>query len=180
VEEAQWPGAAVLRRQNGKGIFFTVTQLSYTFRPRRRNRRARSQTLPHSFALQALAIRENKVYVRGAVSLPSPATRIFLDIEGVPDRDLHYLAGIVVSEPGGESRYSYWADEDTDDVAMFAALLERLGRYPDYALFHFGSYEARALRQVKNRLPEPLRQSVEQVLRRAVNALSLVHAHVYS
>jgi predicted RecB family nuclease len=50
-----------IRRQNSKGIF-TVTQFSYTFRPRRRNKRVKAQAFPHSFALQALAIREKQVY----------------------------------------------------------------------------------------------------------------------
>ena len=49
-----------IRRHNSKGIF-TVTQLSNTFRPRRRNKRVKALAFPHSFALQALAVRENKV-----------------------------------------------------------------------------------------------------------------------
>ncbi|MBV8281410.1 MAG: hypothetical protein JO347_05025, partial [Candidatus Eremiobacteraeota bacterium] len=45
-------------RHRSKGIF-TVTQLSYTFRPRRTPKRLKAQAKPHNFALQALAIREN-------------------------------------------------------------------------------------------------------------------------
>ncbi len=48
-----------IRGQNRRGIF-TVTQLSYTFRPRKKSKRARDQSLPHHHALQALAIREGK------------------------------------------------------------------------------------------------------------------------
>src|SRR5208337_1194439 len=44
-------------RHRSKGIF-TVTQLSYTFRPRRTPKRVKAQSKPHNFALQALAIRE--------------------------------------------------------------------------------------------------------------------------
>jgi predicted RecB family nuclease len=54
-----------ISRQNSKGIF-TVRQLSYTFRVRRRNKRAKRQSFPRSFALQALAIRENKIHVHGS------------------------------------------------------------------------------------------------------------------
>jgi predicted RecB family nuclease len=46
-----------------KGIF-TVTQLSYTFKTRRAPKRAKNPAAPHHFALQALAIRENTVYIR--------------------------------------------------------------------------------------------------------------------
>ena len=167
-----------IRRHNNKGIF-TVNQLSYTFRPRRRNRRVKIKVFPRSFALQARAIRDNKVYVRGPMSLPSRSRNIFLDIEGVPDRDFHYLTGILVSENGCQTQYSFWADREQDQVAMFSGLLNHLRDYNEYALFHFGSYDTRALRQIKNHLPEHMQQQVEQVLGRAVNVLSLIHAHVY-
>jgi len=62
-----------------KGIF-TTTQLSYTFHPRRQSRRAKACGRPHSFALQALAIRERKVYVLAPPVLPSAETRIFVDM----------------------------------------------------------------------------------------------------
>jgi predicted RecB family nuclease len=75
-------------KHDAKGIF-TVTQLSYTFRQRRRPKRQKEQSNPHSFALQALALRENKVHVHGAPSLRLAGTVIYLDIEGVPDRDLY-------------------------------------------------------------------------------------------
>ena len=44
-----------------KGIF-TVRQLSYTFRPRRRPKRFRDKKEKYHHSLRALAIRENKVY----------------------------------------------------------------------------------------------------------------------
>lgn len=44
-----------------KGIF-TTTQLSYTFHRKRQSKRVKVRGRPHSVALQALAIREQKVY----------------------------------------------------------------------------------------------------------------------
>jgi predicted RecB family nuclease len=167
-----------IKRQNSKGIF-TVTQLSHTFRPRRKNRRVKSKAFAHSFALQALAIRENKVYVRGPISLPSCNTTIYLDIEGIPDRDFQYLANILIVENGNETRYSFWADQNTDQVAMFSNLLDQLSKYPEYVLLHFGNYERQALKKIKNELPEQQRQEVEKVLSRAVNVLALIYARVY-
>jgi predicted RecB family nuclease len=46
---------------NSKGIF-TVTQLSFTFRPRRRPRGLKDKRERHHYALKALAIREKKLY----------------------------------------------------------------------------------------------------------------------
>jgi predicted RecB family nuclease len=95
-----------IRRQNGKGIF-TVHQLSYTFRVRRRNKRAKRQAFPRSFALQALAIRENRIHVHGSYAVPSSPTSIYLDIEGLPDQDFYYLIGLLVVENGVESHHSF-------------------------------------------------------------------------
>jgi predicted RecB family nuclease len=73
-------------RHRSKGIF-TVNQLSYTFRPRRIPKRTKHPAKPHHFALQALAIRENKVYIHGTPEIPECKTQVYLDIEGLPDRD---------------------------------------------------------------------------------------------
>jgi predicted RecB family nuclease len=167
-----------ISRQNNKGIF-TVRQLSYTFRVRRKNRRAKSQAFPHSFALQALAIRENKAHVHGNYAVPSAPTNVYLDIEGHPDRGSYYLIGLVVVENGVESRDSFWADCEEEQPVIFARLLEKLRQYPEYRLYHFGNYEPKALRRMKAHLPEDQQEYVEAVLARAVNVLSIINAHVY-
>jgi CRISPR/Cas system-associated exonuclease Cas4 (RecB family) len=69
-------------RHRSKGIF-TVNQLSYTFRPRRIPKRTKHPAKPHHFALQALAIRENKVYIHGTPEIPECKTQVYLDIEGL-------------------------------------------------------------------------------------------------
>ena len=89
------------KKLHGKGIF-TVTQLSYTFRPRRRRRELRGKQEKHHHSLRALAIRENKIH---AVGIPDPkldGTPVYLDVEGLPDRDFYYLIGIRV-EPAKEA-----------------------------------------------------------------------------
>ena len=59
------------KKLHGRGIF-TVTQLSYTFRPRRRRRELRGKQEKFHHSLRALAIREKKIH---AVDLLAPATR---------------------------------------------------------------------------------------------------------
>ena len=56
------------KTQNDKGIF-TVTQLSYTFRPRRSPVRRPLKSLKHEPALKALAIRKKQIHVVGTPSL---------------------------------------------------------------------------------------------------------------
>jgi predicted RecB family nuclease len=85
-------------RHRSKGIF-TVTQLSYTFRPRRAPKRAKNPARPRYPALQALAIRDNTIYVHGSPRLPDSKTQVYLDIEGLPDSESYYLLGaLIVSE----------------------------------------------------------------------------------
>jgi predicted RecB family nuclease len=167
-----------ISRQNSKGIF-TVRQLSYTFRVRRRNKRAKKQAFPRSFALQALAIRENKIHVHGSYAVPSSPTSIYLDIEGLPDQDFYYLIGLVVVENGLESRHSFWADGKEDQLSIFCGLLEKLSQLREYRLFHFGNYETKALRRIRNRLSKEQQAQVDKILGRAVNVLSIIHPHVY-
>jgi predicted RecB family nuclease len=71
-------------RYRSKGIFI-VTQLSYTFRPRRTPKRAKNPGRLRYPALQALAIRENTVYINGNAHLPDSKAQVYLDIEGLPD-----------------------------------------------------------------------------------------------
>ena len=85
-------GEKEIKRYARKGIF-TVMQLSYTFRPRRRPKWARAAPRPHSFALQAFALRENKVYINGTPELKHTPVRVYLDIEGLPEENLYYLVG---------------------------------------------------------------------------------------
>ena len=56
------------KKQHSKGIF-SVTQLSYTFRARRKPKRFASKPDPHSHALRALALRERKIHIAGKPEL---------------------------------------------------------------------------------------------------------------
>jgi hypothetical protein len=68
--------AQEISRLRSKGIF-TVNQLSYTFRSRKLAKRAKTPSTPHHFALQALAIRERKVFVHGNPTLSCSGTRAY-------------------------------------------------------------------------------------------------------
>jgi len=69
-----------------KGIF-SVTQLSYTFRARRKPKRFASKPDKYSHALRALALRERKIHIAGKPELKLKGNPVYMDVEGVPDRD---------------------------------------------------------------------------------------------
>jgi predicted RecB family nuclease len=84
------------QKLQGKGIF-SVKQLSYTFRPRRRRKSAHSNAETFSYPIRALAIREAKIHVAGAPTFTIQDNDCFLDVEGIPDYGFYYLAGATVS-----------------------------------------------------------------------------------
>ena len=83
------------RKFHSKGIF-SVTQLSYTFRPRRRPKRLAQKRAKYHHALKALAIREHKIHIVDSPDLKLEGTPVYLDVEGLPDRDFYYLIGVRV------------------------------------------------------------------------------------
>ena len=147
--------AKEIARYNAKGLF-TVTQLSYTFRSRRRPKRTRAAPGPHYFSLQAQALREQKIFVHGSVNLNIDQPRVYFDIEGTPDTQSNYLIGALFVERGKEEFASFWADHDYDSGQVFSEFLRRVGALPRHHLVHFGSYETSALRQAKPLLPDEL------------------------
>lgn len=165
-------------RHRSKGIF-TVTQLSYTFRPRRAPKRAKNPAKPHHFALQALAIRENTIYIHGTPELPECKSRVYLDIEGLPDRDFYYLIGALIVTEERETFHSFWADPESDQSTIFLQFAEAVSELPDLRVFHFGDYDAAAIKRAATDLPEDAQIRIDSILQKSVNVLSLVYPHVY-
>jgi predicted RecB family nuclease len=85
-----------MRQYEKKGIF-TIKQLSYLFKPRKRKKGSRKPPpVAHKVELQALAIREKKIYLQELPALSRQPVELFVDMEGVPDRGLYYLIGVLV------------------------------------------------------------------------------------
>jgi len=166
-----------MARHNSKGIF-TVNQLSYTFRARRPAKRQR-QRYPHSYPLQALAIRENKVHVHGEPSLTLSPTQVYLDIEGLPERRFYYLIGALVVTGQSEECHSFWADDETQQVTIFAQLAELLTTISGAKVFHYGNYDVNAVRRMLSRVPAPSQKTLREILAQATNILSIVSSQVY-
>jgi predicted RecB family nuclease len=164
-------------RHNSKGIF-SVKQLSYTFRPRRPAKRQKQQ-FHHNFALQALALREKKVHVLGDPILTLPRTQVYLDIEGLPDRRIYYLIGVLIVTGQSQRYHCFWADNESGQSTIFKQLVALLAEKTDCGLFHYGNYEVNALRRMLSRVSEPCREALRVILANCTNILSIVSSHVY-
>ena len=96
-----------INKYHKKGIF-TVTQLSYLFKPRRRNKKTKKPIIKHNLELQALAIRTEKTYIQDLLELTRKPVELFLDIEGIPDQNFYYLVGLLVCERDNIFYYPFW------------------------------------------------------------------------
>jgi predicted RecB family nuclease len=169
-------GEKEVNRYARKGIS-TVTQLSCTFRLRKRGKRVKTQQRPHYFALQALALREKKIYVLGTPILPAAPVRLYFDCEGDPKRGFVYLIGLTVVGSGEERHYSFWADNEAEERSVFKQFLDVVARYPNSTLFYYGSYERAFLRRMRKVAPG--KKLVDRVLANSCNVVSVIHAGIY-
>jgi predicted RecB family nuclease len=166
-----------IARLNKRGIF-TVTQYSYTYRARRRSTKLNPKPTKHERSINALAMRTNSLYVADSLLLPSTATQIFLDFEGIPDRDFYYLLGIAVVSNGNRSEVSFWADDHSSEKILWRGLTKILEDVTDFSIFHYGSYDRRALMRLASRhgSDSELTARIEAA---AFNVLSAIYGTVY-
>jgi len=166
-------------RNRSKGIF-TVTQLSYSFRPRRRPKRLRNKRDKYHHSLKALAIREKKIHIVGSPELKIEGTPVYLDVEGLPDRDFYYLIGARIKTPEGVTQYSLWADNADEENRMWTDFLGVISGIENPVLVHYGSFETTFLKRMCQRYGEPSEGSVvAKAIKSAVNLLSVIFAQVY-
>jgi predicted RecB family nuclease len=165
-----------LRKLNRKGIF-TLTQLSCTFRPRKKGKRVKRPDHARYPALQALALREKKVHVYGTPDISRKPIQVFLDVEGSEDGGFAYLLGVLLVEGDNQKTHVFWADSPADEVHAFDAFLDILDSREDFALFHYGSYDKKLLQRMRKVVERT--DLVDRVLANAVNVLSAIRASVY-
>jgi predicted RecB family nuclease len=170
--------AKTLQHYGKKGIF-TVKQLSYLYKPRRRNKRAKKAPLrSHKLELQALAIRTNKIYLHELPQLVRKPVELFLDIEGIPDQQYEYLIGLIVCDETNLCRqYSFWADARGDEAQIWQQFTEMVNHYTDAPIYHYGDYEVRAIAKLAKRYGSDV--DIEGIKNRLINVNTYVYGQVY-
>ncbi|HET8562570.1 MAG TPA: TM0106 family RecB-like putative nuclease, partial [Candidatus Binatia bacterium] len=168
------------KKWNSKGIF-TVTQLSYTFRPRKKSKRPGLRTVKYYHSLKALALRENKIHVAGKPELNMSGTPVYLDVEGTPDRDFYYLIGLRMPSVGSIVQRSLWADDTAGEERIWREFLQVIVAIENPQLIHYGSYEIAFLRRMKRRYGDTTEDGalVGRLIEGARNALSVIYGHIY-
>ncbi len=177
---------------HSKGIF-SITQLSYGYRPRRRKRKRpdaesskkiskhATRIVRNDHKLKALAVKKNQIHVVGAPSIKFDGTPTFLDVEGMPDRDFYYLVGLRFECGGEHMERSFWADGLDGERIMWENCLRELKAMGNAQIVSYGAYETRFLRQMKARYtlaPDDV-EFVDRLIRTCVNLVGCIYGKIY-
>jgi predicted RecB family nuclease len=167
-----------IEKQRGRGVT-TVTQFAYTYRPGRRGKRKTGKSRKHDHALQAVALRDKKVYVLDSPTVPRTATALYLDIEGVPDRNFDYLIGLVAVVDDCTTAYAFWADDPNQEKAIWNACAQVINSFEDYTLYHYGRYEMRFLDRMRRLADVEEATAIDRIRARSCNVLASIYSHIY-
>jgi predicted RecB family nuclease len=165
-----------IQKYQKKGIF-TINQLSYLFRPRKQRKRKKSAKTSSIFKaeLQALALRNKKIYVRELPELPNNEVKMFLDIEGIPDQNFYYLIGLLVIKGNKQFFHSFWANCKNDEQQIWHYFIKKASEYPDAPIYHYGAYDFKAIDQLKNRYGN----DTIAIEKRLINVNSFIFGKIY-
>jgi len=166
-------GKKQISKLEKKGIF-TLQQLSYTYKPRKKSKKYRENHV-HKPELQALALRSKKVFVQKIPEIPHSPVELYFDIEGITELDDYYLFGILVSSSAGE-KYEHFYSKSTDNTAqIWKWFLQTVTKYQDAKIYHYGSYEAKVL----EKLSKKYQTDISQLKTRLVNINSFIYGKIY-
>ena len=157
-----------------KGIF-TIKQLSFIYKPRRRNKKVKNPPVLYKPELQALAIRTMKTYIQRLPALDRKPVELFLDIEGLPDEGFFYLFGILISDNGNQINHSFWADNLQDEKNAWQHTIEIINAYSESPIYHYGTFEPSAFEKLAKRH----QTDMESIKKRFINTNSFIFGKIY-
>jgi predicted RecB family nuclease len=167
-----------IEKLRGRGIA-TVAQLSHIYRPRRRGNRGAGKARKHEPALQALALREKKLFVMDRPQMPVPSVALYLDIEGVPDRNSYYLIGVLAVAGDRCTSYSFWADDSTQERAIWQACAQVIEGFKDYTVYHYGRYEQGFFDRMRRAAGGGEAALIDRIRSKSCNVLAVIYSHFF-
>lgn len=158
-----------------KGIF-TIKQLSFLYRPRKRGKRSRVEHVAHKYELQALALRTGNIYIQDKpVEIPKQDVEIFIDFECLPEESFFYLFGLVVCQADKQEHIQFWANSKNDEESAWKDFVSTIELYGHCTLFHYGSFENKAVSTLGERYGTP----TKPILERLLNINSCIYGRIY-
>lgn len=165
-----------IHKLNKLGVF-TITQLSYHFKPKKR--KTYNITNRNLWSLKSLAIREKKTFVISKPDFKKSKTSIYIDFEGLPDENFIYLIGVlIILEDKTEYKY-YWANDKSEEEEIFANLFSLIDGFDDFVIYHYGSFEINEFNKLIKKSGNKFVENVSNISSNSVNILSYFRTHVY-
>lgn len=169
---------AEVSKWNEKG-YFTIQQLSYKFRPRRRNTTIKT-TAKYKFELKALAIRENKTFIVNPPIINFDEIELFVDFESIPDEDYIYLIGVlIVKENNVIDKMFFWADYKNSEQNIFIQFFDLLKKLNHYKFHHYGNYEISELKKFNKKTNYLYENIINKIVTNSVNILKHFYSDIY-
>ncbi len=81
----------------------------------------------------------------------------------------------MVCEGGCCTQFSFWADKLEDEETIWKQLLAKINEYPDVPIYHYGSYEKKAISELAKRYTT----NIEMVSKRLNNVISYIYGKIY-
>ena len=166
--------ATIRKKYESKGIF-TIKQLSYLYKPRRRSKKWGERKPIHQYELQALALRTNNIYTSELLKVETEDVEIYVDIESVPDQQFHYLIGVLVSFPRDQKFFSFWANNAKEQKDIWESFLNIANKHMPAPIYHYGSYEKKVITELSNRY----KTNVDSIISRLRNVNSYIYGRIY-
>lgn len=158
-----------------KGIF-TIKQLSFLYRPRKKTRRLHSERFVHKYELQALALRTGNIYIQDKpAEIPKHNIEIYIDFEYLQEEDFFYLFGLVVCQADSQENFQFWACSKNDEESAWKDFVAAIAQYDNSPLFHYGSFENKAILTLGKRYKTP----VKTIIERLFNVNTCIYGKLY-
>ena len=156
-----------------KGIF-TLNQLSYTYKLRKRSKKLRENYL-FKPELQALSIRTKKVFIQKIPEFNSSECELYFDIEGINEQQDYYLFGILISKNTNEDYQYYYAKSVNEERKLWQWFLKVIHDYEPYPIYHYGNYDLKVIRKFGKRY----NTDTSRITNRFVNVNSFIYGKIY-
>ena len=106
---------------------------------------------------------------------------MFMDVEGVPNRDFYYLIGLRYKTQGKCVERSFWADRPEDECGIWQECLHTLREIDNPKLVHYGAYESRFLKLMRERWKPSDDDAafVDHVVDGSLNLLASIYGKIY-
>jgi predicted RecB family nuclease len=98
--------------------------------------------------LQAKSLKENKEIILEEPIFPEKKTEIYLDFESADEVDVEYLIGLLIVEGKKDDIKQFVAKKPEDELTIWKQFLELLDSKEEFTIYHYASYEKRALNKL--------------------------------